>query len=73
MKTKRNPFIVPGGIRCGILGCGQTHKEEESRIYRLGKGRNEWVPACPDCWKAMEIPMDIRDTADLPPLPPLSK
>lgn len=62
------PFKVPGGIRCGVLGCGVIHQEAESRIYRIGQGKNECVPACPGCWDAFGIPMDIRDTNDLRPL-----
>ena len=49
-------------VQCGILGCGDSYPKAEMRTYRLG---TMGVACCPECWKALELPEDCRDTADL--------
>ena len=49
-------------VPCEILGCDKTASEAQMRTFRLG---NAPVKCCPECWDAMEIPRDCRDTADL--------
>lgn len=49
-------------VPCEILGCGKTASEAQMRTFRLGDAP---VKCCPECWDAMEIPRDCRDTADL--------
>jgi hypothetical protein len=49
-------------VPCEILGCGKQASEAQMRIFRLGGAP---VKCCPECWDAMEIPRDCRDTADL--------
>jgi hypothetical protein len=49
-------------VPCGILGCGNSYATPEMRTYRIGK---MGVACCPECWKALELPEDCRDTADL--------
>lgn len=57
----------PESIRCGILGCGMQFKVKGNlRVWWLTP--DVPIPACPDCWKAMEIPMEIRDSKDIPQL-----
>ena len=65
-KTHREKlFPRPSGHeRCGIMNCGDSYPQAEMRTYRLGK---TGIACCPECWAAMELPDDCRDTADLSP------
>jgi len=45
--------------KCQILGCGRFSVAAEMRIYRIG---GQPFRCCDQCWVAMELPDDCRDT-----------
>ena len=55
---------VSGTAKCEILGCGQFFPASKMRTCRIG---GEPLRCCDQCWSAMELPDDCRDTDELKP------